>query len=57
MNSADFQKLYPDPYIAKQALDEGKLNENQIPPELRNLVKNAKPPVVTPNNQKIELTP
>lgn len=58
---ADFQKLYPDPYLAKKAVDEGKLNENQIPPELRNLVKGAKPPVVTPipspTDQKIELTP
>ena len=58
---ADFQKLYPDPYIAKKAVEEGKLNPNQIPPELRNLVNNAKPPTVTPTapaqNKSIELTP
>lgn len=57
---ADFQKLYPDPYLAKKAVDEGKLNPNQIPPELRNLVNNAKPPVVTPTppeNKSISLTP
>ncbi len=54
---ADFQKLYPDPYLAKVAVENGQLNPNQIPPELRNLVNNAKPPVVTPKEQTIQLTP
>lgn len=54
---ADFQKLYPDPYIAKKAVEDGTLNPNQIPPELRNLVNNAKPPVATPKSQTIQLTP
>lgn len=54
---ADFQKLYPDPYLAKVAVENGQLNPNQIPPELRNLVNNAKPPVVTPKAETITLTP
>lgn len=54
---ADFQKSYPDPYLAKKAVDEGRLNPNQIPPELRTLVNNAKPPVVTAKENTIALTP
>mgnify|MGYP007024034860 CR=1 FL=1 len=54
---ADFQKLYPTPEAAKLAVDQGTLNPNQIPPELRKLVESVKLPTVTPNQQTVNLTP
>lgn len=57
ISSADFQKMYPTPEAARDAVDKGLLNPNQIPPELRKLVEAAKPPTVTPKENTISLTP
>lgn len=56
MTLEDFQKVYPTPLDAKKAVDSGSLSINQIPPQLRDIVKNFKPPVVTPVEPTKDLT-
>jgi len=43
-----FLKKYPTPAAAKAALDRGEISESDIPPEMRELVKNVKTPSVIP---------
>jgi len=62
LSLTDFQKVYPTPEAAKLAVDNGQLTYDQIPQQLRDLVKNTKLPTVTPipppvENKVIELTP
>lgn len=45
---AEFAAKYPTPEAAKAALDRGELHESQIPPAMRELVKNVKTPVAEP---------
>lgn len=45
---ADFAAKYPTPEAAKAALDRGELHESQIPPSMRELVKNVKTPEAIP---------
>lgn len=56
MSSAEFQRLYT-PESAKIAIDQGTLNINQVPPELRNIVTSVKLPTVTPKDHNISITP
>ena len=44
----EFAKKYPTPEAAKAALDRGELHESQIPPAMRELVKNVKTPEAVP---------
>lgn len=59
LSLSDFQKVYPTPEAAKLAVDNGQLTYDQIPSQLRDLVRNTKLPTVTPapENKVIELTP
>ena len=45
---AEFAQKYPTPEAAKAALDRGELHESQIPPAMRELVKNVKTPEAIP---------
>jgi len=45
---AEFAAKYPTPEAAKAALDRGELHESQIPPNMRELVKNVKTPEAIP---------
>ena len=45
---AEFAAKYPTPEAAKAALDRGELHESQIPPAMRELVKNVKTPEAIP---------
>jgi len=45
---AGFAQKYPTPEAAKAALDRGELHESQIPPAMRELVKNVKTPEAIP---------
>lgn len=47
-SDAEFAAKYPTPEAAKAALDRGELHESQIPPSMRELVKNVKSPVAEP---------
>lgn len=61
MSLTDFQKIYPNPIDAKKAVDSGALSMDQIPPQLRDIVKNFKEPIVipqaAPQNHEINITP
>src|SRR3989304_2717644 len=47
-SDAEFAQKYPTPEAAKAALDRGELHESQIPPAMRELVKNVKTPEAIP---------